>query len=255
MKAKLARNGWMYQEKDGWHRYPCSMLMLVLHRHSLAEATEIPVLTLSNQGQAYYCVSAAVSGVKVFIMPKYDILKYFTYLDVYRITFLTGVPTVMVSLSKHPNAKSFNLKAIESTVTGSAPLNPKIGHLIAEELLRPGVKVKQGWGMTETTCSATGFAPDDDDDGSSIGWLNPNISAKIVPVPDEDFGTGFNILYTVGEIWLSGPNITSGYFNRPQETANTFVNEDGKRWLRTGDVGYIDNRGCFYIVDRLKVNH
>lgn len=207
---------------------------------------------LIGQGQAYYCTTAARTGVKVYIMPTYSIEKYLLYLDVYRITFLTGVPTLLVQLSKHPIARSFNLKSIESVVTGSAPLDPRIGRLVEHTHLRPGVQVKQGWGMTETTCSATGFAPDDIDDGKSIGWLNPNVSAKIVPV-NQDFRSSDEIPYTVGEIWVSGPNIMKGYYKRFKETAEAIVHEDGRRWLRTGDVGYADSRGYFYIVDRMKV--
>lgn len=186
-------------------------------------------------------------------MPEYSIQKYLLYLDIYRITFLTGVPTLMTQLSKHPEAKRFNLKSIETVVTGSAPLNPEIGRLVEKTLLREGVQVKQGWGMTETTCSATGFAPDDEDDGSSIGWLNPNVSAKIVPSVEHDHQSADNIPYTVGEIWVSGPNIMKGYYKKPRETAETIVHEGGKRWLRTGDLGYADSRGYLYIVDRVKV--
>lgn len=192
-------------------------------------------------------------GVKVFIMMRYTIEKYLLFLDTYRITFLTGVPTLMVALSKHPNAKLYNLKAIESVVTGSAPLSPEIGRLVEKTHLRRGVQVKQGWGLTETTCSATGFAQDDEDDGSSIGWLNPNMSAKIVPVSEYGFEQTSEIPYTVGEIWIAGPNIMMGYYKRPRETTDTIVYEDGKRWMKTGDVGYVDTRGCLYIVDRLKV--
>lgn len=186
-------------------------------------------------------------------MPKYDIQKYLLFLDIYRITFLTGVPTLLVSLAKHPRAASFNLKAIETVVSGSAPLNPEIGSLVQRVYLRPDVQVKQGWGLTETTCSATGFAPDDIDDGRSIGWLNPNMMAKIVPVEEYEFEDGAKIPYSVGEIWISGPNIMKGYYRRPQETNAAIVTEGNNRWFRTGDIGYVDSRGCFYIIDRLKV--
>jgi 4-coumarate--CoA ligase len=206
------------------------------------------------QGQAYYAVTAARSGVKVFIMSKYDPWKYLLYLDIYRITFLTGVPALLVTLSKHPESKNFNLHAIESVVTGSAPLGPKIGKVVADSLLRPGVLVKQGWGLTECTCSATGFAQDDFDDGRSIGWLNPNVSARIVPVLDQDFGRASGIQHVIGEIWISGPNVMKGYYKRPDETADAVVQAEGRRWLRTGDIGYADDRGCFYIIDRLKVS-
>ncbi|KAF9781429.1 hypothetical protein IL306_014048 [Fusarium sp. DS 682] len=186
-------------------------------------------------------------------MPKYDIQKYLLFLDIYRITFLTGVPTLLVSLAKHPRASSFNLKAIESVVSGSAPLNPEIGSLVQRVYLRPDIQVKQGWGLTETTCSATGFAPDDVDDGRSIGWLNPNMKAKIVPVDGYEFQEGVNIPYTVGEIWISGPNIMKGYYRRPRETSAAIVVQGNDRWFRTGDIGYVDSRDRFYIIDRLKV--
>ena len=201
----------------------------------------------------YYCFTAARMGVKVYIMMEYSVSRYLLFLDIYRITFLTGVPTLLVALSKHPQAKCYNLKAIESVVTGSAPLNPEIGEMVRRAHLRPGVRVKQGWGLTETTCSATGFAQDDEDDGRSIGWLNPNLSAKIVPMHDQGFEQKDDIAHMIGEIWVSGPNIMQGYYKRPRETAETIVEEDGQRWLRTGDIGYVDNRGCFYIVDRMKV--
>ncbi|KIW26349.1 uncharacterized protein PV07_09449 [Cladophialophora immunda] len=211
-----------------------------------------PLPMFHAYGQMYYCVTAARLGVKVFIMMKYSIERYLLFLDIYRINFLTGVPTLMVALSKHPNARSYNLKSIESVVTGSAPLNPELGRLVEKTHLRPGVRVKQGWGLTETTCSASGFAQDDDDDGRSVGWLNPNVSAKIVPVPEDGFEQPEEMPYTVGEIWISGPNVMKGYYKKPRETMEIIVHEDGTRWLKTGDVGYIDNRGCIYIVDRLK---
>ncbi|KAG4281970.1 AMP-binding enzyme [Fusarium proliferatum] len=211
-----------------------------------------PLPMFHAYGQAYYCTTAAVTGCKVFIMPKYDIQKYLLFLDIYRITFLTGVPTLLVSLAKHPRAASFNLKAIETVLSGSAPLNPEIGSLVQRVYLRPEVQVKQGWGLTETTCSATGFAPDDIDDGRSIGWLNPNMMAKIVPVEEYEFEGGAKLLYTIGEIWISGPNIMKGYYRRPQETSAAIVTEGNNRWFRTGDIGYVDSRGCFYIIDRLK---
>lgn len=186
-------------------------------------------------------------------MPKYNIDRYMLYLDIYRITFLTGVPTLLVQLAKHPGAATYNLKAIESVVTGSAPLNPAIGTVVRDTYLRDGVLVKQGWGLTESTCSATGFAQDDEDDGRSIGWLNPNMSAKIVDSADQRFTQPGDIPYPIGEIWITGPNIMIGYYKKPRETADTVVYEGGERWLRTGDIGYIDSRGCIYIVDRLKV--
>ncbi|VUC26745.1 unnamed protein product [Clonostachys rosea] len=212
-----------------------------------------PLPMFHAYGQSYYCTTAAIIGAKVFIMPKYDLQKYLLYLDIYRITFLASVPTLMVSIAKHPRASSYNLKAIEAVTTGSAPLNADIGKLVEEIYLRPGVQVKQGWGLTENAASATSFAPDDRDDGRSVGRLNPNMSAKVVPQPDFGFESDGSIPYTIGEIWLAGPNIMMGYYNRPEQTAATIVVEGGERWLRTGDIGYIDEEGRIYIVDHAAV--
>ncbi|KAM5347464.1 hypothetical protein ACJ41O_010469 [Fusarium nematophilum] len=211
-----------------------------------------PLPMFHAYGQTYYCTTAAITGCKVFIMPKYSLERYLLYLDIYRITFLTGVPTLLVSLSKYPAASSFNLKAVESVLTGSAPLNPDIGKTVQEAYLRPGIQVKQGWGLTETTCSATGFAQDDEDDGRSIGWLNPNMRARIVPMPEYSFDTSREFPHTIGEIWISGPNVMKGYYKRPQETRSVIIVEGSDRWFRTGDLGYVDQRGRLYIVDRMK---
>lgn len=184
-------------------------------------------------------------------MKKFTLSQYLLYMDIYRITYMASVPTIMVMLSKDASASVYNFSAVEQVVSGSAPLGKDTGALIAKRFLNPGVLVKQGWGMTECTCSATGFAPDDVDDGLSVGWLNANVSGKIVPIKDRTFDEDRTKF--IGEIWIAGPNIMKGYFNKPKETADTIIYENGKRWLRTGDIGYFDRMGRLYIVDRLKV--
>lgn len=205
-------------------------------------------------GQTYASLTAARCGAKVFIMSKFTLEKYLQFLDVYRITFMTTVPTILNMLNKYQHRQRFNLNAIEVVTSGSAPLDASLAANTAQKFLRAGVQIKQGWGMTETTCSVCGFSPDDKDDGASIGWLNPNCAAKIVPVnAEEETPSAADADATVGEIWVAGPQMMKGYWHRPKETAETIVEQDGYRWVRTGDIGYIDHRGCLYIVDRLKV--
>ncbi|KAL2802166.1 hypothetical protein BJX63DRAFT_426259 [Aspergillus granulosus] len=203
-------------------------------------------------GQIWFCMNAVQFGAKVYIMTKFDVPKYLRYLDIYRITFATTVPVIMAMLVKYPYPESFNLKALEDLISGSAPLSPETAQRFKRLYLRDDVNVKQGMGLTETTCSLFQFAPDDIDDGRSIGWLNANCKAKIVPVDGEDYeGTG-PAGAVVGEIWVSGPNIMMGYYRKPKETAATIVVENGTRWLKTGDIGYADSKGNFYVVDRMK---
>lgn len=203
-------------------------------------------------GQAYYCMNAARLGAKVFIMSQFTVPKYLQFLDIYRITFMTAVPTILAMLNKYEHPERFNLKALEVVTSGSAPLDSNTAKIITQKFLKSGVEVKQGWGMTETTCSATGFSPDDQDDGSSVGWLNPNTLVKIVP-PEEDQGSVSSNGVNTGELWVAGPQIMKGYWKNERATKETIVESDGHRWLRTGDIGYVDQRGCIYIVDRLKV--
>lgn len=198
-------------------------------------------------------MNAARIGAKVYIMPKFNINKLLLYSDIYRITFMTAVPVVLTMLSKQSNPGRFNLNSIEAVVTGSAPLSPEIAGTVEEMYLRPDVKVKQGLGMTEITCSIFGFAPDEEDDGRSVGRLYANCRAKLMPVEGRDFSASTPPGTNAGEIWVSGPNIMKGYYKRPKETAETIVYEDGSRWLRTGDVGYFDASGKLYLIDRLKV--
>ncbi|KAH8688963.1 hypothetical protein BGW36DRAFT_433734 [Talaromyces proteolyticus] len=203
-------------------------------------------------GQIWYCMNAAQIGAKVFIMNKFNVKKFLHYLDIYRITFSTMVPVIANMVVKYPDSQSFNLKSIEGVVSGSAPLSPDTARKLKQLYLSEHATVKQGMGLTETTCSLFQFAPDDIDDGRSIGWLNANCKAKIVPVQGDDYSATAAGDAVVGEIWVSGPNIMKGYYNKPQETAKTIVHEDGERWMKTGDVGYVDELGRFYIVDRLK---
>ncbi|KAL2840342.1 hypothetical protein BJX68DRAFT_258528 [Aspergillus pseudodeflectus] len=203
-------------------------------------------------GQTYYCLNAARLGAKVFIMRAFDVQKYLLYMDIYRITFMASVPAIMATLAKQSNADNYNLRSVEQVTSGSAPLSADLGKIIQKMYLRPETAVKQGWGMTETTCSISGFSPDEEDDGRSIGYLNPNCAARIEPVPDRDFTGVAPPGIPVGEIWVSGPNVMKGYYKKPVATNETIVYADGYRWLRTGDIGYADADGRMYIVDRLK---
>lgn len=206
------------------------------------------------QGQTYYCMNAARLGAKVYIMSKYNLSKLLLYADTYHITFLTVVPVIVNMMFSHPDSTRYNLKAVENVICGSAPLNPEVAKKVSTLYLRDGVSIMQGLGMTESTCSLMQFAPDDEQDGRSVGWLNANCKAQIRPVPGEDFTGTAPPGVPVGELWVSGPNIMKGYYKRPEQTQGAIhLDANGLRWLRTGDIGYVNEKGHFYLVDRLKV--
>jgi len=184
--------------------------------------------------------------MRVYMMPKFDFVEMLTCLQKYRITDLVLVPPIIVAMAKHPATKNFDLSSVQGAGSGAAPLGREVSEEF-ERLWPTGqVNVKQGWGMTEVTCAATTFAPDKRSDSFSVGELLANMEAKIVL--DED-GKIEAPQGERGEIWVRGPNVMRGYWNKPAATKETLT-ADG--WLRTGDVAYVDKGNDFFIVDRKK---
>jgi len=207
-------------------------------------------------GQTYFTCIYPKLHVPVYIMPAFDFVKFLTYNAKYRITAVTAVPPIVVALAKHPLSKTFDLSAIESIGCGAAPLSGEIAEEVAK-LWPPGkLRVQQGWGMTEFTCTSMGWDPLDSDPAkvASVGEMMPSCSARLV---DPATGNEVTEPKIPGELWVSGPTTMKGYWNKPEATASTIhVDPDtGARWLKTGDMAYVDRYApgaLFYIVDRLK---
>lgn len=197
--------------------------------------------------QNIFIAAALNRGVPVYIMPKFDFLKMLEYTEKYRITDYIIVPPVVVALAKHPAVKSgkYDLSSVEAIGSGAAPLGREVCEEV-EALWPPGrINIKQGWGMTETTCSILGWNPSDKSFSASVGELNANCEAKIMA---EDGVTELDRNQR-GELWVRGQNIMKGYWRNPEATKETKT-EDG--WLKTGDIAFVDNEGRFHVVDRKK---
>ena len=110
------------------------------------------------------------------------------------------------------------------------------------------MKLKSGWGMTETCSPGTAHPKEGPDKPGSIGLMLPGIEMDVVSLDDP---TKLMAVGETGEIRIRGPNVTKGYWNRPTETAEAFV---GDRFL-TGDIGYMDGDGYFYLVDQEGHDH
>lgn len=159
-----------------------------------------------------------------------------------RATIYPGVPTMYIGIINHPDVAKYDMKSVKACISGAAPLPMDVQVKFGEIT---GGRLVEGYGLTEaapvTHCNPiygqrkTG----------SIGIPFPDIEAKIMdyeklvekPVGEE------------GELWVKGPQVMKGYWDKPDETAKT-ITEDG--WLRTGDIARMDGQGYFYIVDRLK---
>ncbi|PNH27406.1 hypothetical protein VD0002_g10187 [Verticillium dahliae] len=203
--------------------------------------------------QTYFVANFASQGVPVYVMPSFDFVKMLTHIQRFRVTHLVAVPPVLVALTKHPVAKTFDLSSLENVGCGAAPLAAETAAETTRVLGKPDLLVRQGWGMTEVTCTAMTWDPTRlDRTTSAVGEIMPNFSAKLVGAD----GVEVTKARTPGELLIAGPGVMRGYWRNSKATTETFaVDADGTRWLRTGDVAYVDSYGpggLFFIVDRIK---
>jgi long-chain acyl-CoA synthetase len=163
-------------------------------------------------------------------------------IEVKRASAFPGVPTMWIAIANLPDLESRDLSSLVSCGSGGAPLPVEIAKIFER---KTKLKLKSGWGMTETCSPGTGHPVEGPDKPGSIGLMLPGIEMDVVALDDSSktLATG-----EVGEIRIKGPNVTKGYWNRPAETAEAFV---GDRFL-TGDIGYMDSDGYFYLIDRKK---
>ncbi|PWW80199.1 acetyl-CoA synthetase-like protein [Tuber magnatum] len=202
-------------------------------------------------GQTFYAITAPKRRVLVYVLQKFDFGAFLMAIQKYKITSIAAVPPIMVALAKNPDVLKFDLSSVNGLGCGSAPLSRDISREAEERVMRgrageERVNLKQGWGMTEATCSITGFRPGDTDEVGSVGELLPNCEGKVM-----DTGAGSRELppNTPGEIWVRAPNVTKGYYRNRAATEDT-ITPDG--WLKTGDIGYYNEAGRWFIVDRKK---
>ncbi|KAJ5676956.1 uncharacterized protein N7477_002589 [Penicillium maclennaniae] len=196
--------------------------------------------------QNIFIAAALHRGTPVYIMPKFDFVQMLEYTQKYRITDLILVPPVVVMLAKHPIVKKYDLSSVEVIGSGAAPLGREICSEVEKLWPEGKINVKQGWGMTEATCSILGWNPTEKSYSASVGELNANCEAKIMA---EDGVTEIMERNQRGELWVRAQNVMKGYWRNPQATQETKT-ADG--WLRTGDIAYVDDQGKFHVVDRMK---
>jgi long-chain acyl-CoA synthetase len=173
---------------------------------------------------------------------RFDIEAVMRDIEVKRATYFPGVPTMWIAIAALPDLDKRDLSSLRSAGSGGAPLPMEVARVFER---RVGMKLRSGWGMTETCPAGTAHPEAGPDKPGSVGVALPGIEMDVVSLDDPT-----KVLPTgeVGEIRIRGPNVTKGYWNKPKETAEAFV---GDRFL-TGDIGYMDADGYFYLVDRKK---
>lgn len=183
-----------------------------------------------------------ISGSKLVIMYKWDPERALQLIERERVTQFVGVPTMSWDMLEHPDFEKYDTSSLQAVGGGGAPAPPELVKRIEGNFSRGRPNI--GYGMTETNAYGPGNSGDD-------YVKNPTSTGRVVPVVDvrvtDPAGNELPV-GEVGEIWFRGPHLIRGYWNNPEATAETIV--DG--WLRSGDIGKVDDEGFVYVVDRAK---
>ena len=180
--------------------------------------------------------------IPIYIMSAFIYEDMLQVIQDYRITELSVAPPILVLMSKHPATANYDLSSVTKIFSGAAPLSQSLQSECAQKLK---TSVGQGWGMTEVTCAGLVTPSGIEDYTGGVGLLLPNCEVKLIDENGKEVGEGER-----GELFIRGPNVSPGYWKNEKATKETML--DGG-WLRSGDVALCDQRGWFYIVDRLKV--
>jgi long-chain acyl-CoA synthetase len=185
---------------------------------------------------------AVANGAEIIIMPRFVLDDAMKLIDKNKPTVMPGVPTMFIAMLNHPKLASFDLSSLKFCLSGGAPLPVDVKQKF-EKLT--GCKLVEGYGLSEASPSVTCNPLDGPVKEGSIGQPLPGtiVSLRDLADPTKEAPQGEK-----GEICIKGPQVMKGYWKKPEETANQFAGD----YLRTGDVGIMDEEGFIFIVDRIK---
>ncbi len=180
-------------------------------------------------------------GLEIILLPKFELILTLKLIAKLRPIMMPGVPTLFNAMLRYPHIGNFDLTSLKYCMAGGAPLPIEVKR--GFEAISGAILV-EGYGLSETSPVAACNPPDAPREGS-IGLPLPatEISIRSLDDPTVEVKTG-----ETGEICIAGPQVMTGYWNKPQDTEDCFAG----RFFRTGDVGYMDEDGYIFIVDRIK---
>ncbi|OAL51880.1 4-coumarate-CoA ligase-like protein [Pyrenochaeta sp. DS3sAY3a] len=181
-------------------------------------------------------------GIELVVMPAFDMETFLRAIQEHRITFIYVAPPVIVRLSRDKMVDKYDLSSVKMITSGAAPLTKELVDAVHKRL---GIKINQAYGLSETS-PMTHTQPWDEwyTSVGSVGKMFPNMHAKYISSSGDSLPPG-----SPGELWLRGPNVFTGYWKNSAATAAALT-PDG--FFKTGDIGYQDASGNFYITDRVK---
>jgi len=184
------------------------------------------------------------AGVSIVLLPRWDRDTAAQLIERYRITSWTNIATMAIDFLANPNLARYDISSLKRIGGGGAAMPEAVAQRLQE---LTGLDYVEGYGLSETI-APTHINPPDRAKKQCLGIPICDTDARVInPDTLAELGVG-----EVGEIVSSGPQIFRGYWKIPEATAACFIEIDGKRFFRTGDLGYYDEEGYFFIVDRLK---
>ena len=194
-------------------------------------------------------LSLMIGATTVLIPNPRDINMLLRAIEKAGVTLFPGVPTLYTAINNSPDTPRFDLKSVRACISGSAPLPAETARKFSE--ITGGAHLVEGYGLTESSPITHTNPVGGEHREGSIGLPLPGVDATIRDDAGKAVPEG-----EVGELWVAGPNIMAGYWNRPEETEQTIQVEHQPdrqtRWLKTGDLASMDPEGYFRIVDRKK---
>jgi len=228
--------------------------VILTHRNYIWNARAVQRSNIIYPHDRFYCIlplfhvnaqvvsvlAPLMAKISLVLMGRFNALGILPAIEKHKITVMSAVPTIYNVICSNPKVAEYDLSSIRFFVSGAAPLPEETYELILRVLKKP---VLQGYGLSEATCAsavADGFDPIR---WNSCGPALRYCGVRIVDSNGKDLPAG-----EIGEILVAGPTVMKGYYKNPEATAEVLNNG----WLRTGDLGRLDEEGYLYIVGRLK---
>lgn len=207
-------------------------------------SVHLAVLPFFHVTGMHFCMTAPFySSATIVILSRWDREAAIQAAEKYRCTHWINITTMVVDMLMGPDIDKRNLSSFLVFGGGGAPVPEAIG----ERLASMGIQYMEGYGLTEAG-SGTHINPLDRPKLQCIGIPSFDVDTKIInPETGEELSQGQD-----GELIMITPSIFKEYWNKPQETNDAFIEIDGRKWFRTGDLGHMDEDGYFYLVDRIK---
>ena len=211
-------------------------------QHDVVQLVSVPMFHVTGM---QVCMNASIYlGATQVIMTRWDRKTAARLIERHGITSWRNIPTMVVDLLSDPDIEQYDLSTLKSIGGGGAAMPAAIAAKLENKL---GLRYSEGYGLSETL-SATHMNPPAAPKAQCLGIPIIGVDARVIDVDSlREVGVG-----ETGEIVLHGEQVFQGYWRRPEATAEAFIELDGKRFFRSGDLGHYDEEGYFFLVDRVK---